>query len=86
MPNCVKEELKSIWKVALPEEVDGMSKGEAIDEIADLALNSEVVEYCDILGTDRGQVKDAVILDLEEFHAQDGAEDPGIRLARLLEL
>ena len=86
MPNCVKEELKSMRKVALPEEVDGMSKDDAIEEMAEMALNSEIEEYGDILGNDRDQVKDAVIRDLEEFHEQDGAEDPRIRLARLLEL
>ena len=81
----VNEELKSIWN-PVPVEVDGLSKDDAIEQIADLAINAGVEEYGDMLGNDSDVVKDAVIRDLEKFHEQDGAEDPRIRLARLLEL
>ena len=68
----------------LPEEVQGMWKEQAYEQIAEMAISSEEEEYGDILGTDRESVKDAVIRDLDEVHSQ-GGEDPRIRLARILE-
>lgn len=68
----------------LPEEAQGMSKEQAYEQMADMAISSEDEEYGDILGTDRESVKDAVIRDLDEVHSQ-GGEDPRIRLARILE-
>ena len=68
----------------LPEEVQGMSKEQAYEQMAEMAISSEEEEYGDILGTDRESVKDAVIRDLDEVHSQ-GGEDPRIRLAPILE-
>ena len=68
----------------LPEEVQGMSKEQAYEQMADMAISSEEEEYGDILGTDRESVKDAVIRDLDEVHSQ-GGENPRIRLVRILE-
>ena len=68
----------------LPEEVQGMSKEQACEQMAEMAISSKEEEYGDILETDRESVKDAVIRDLNEVHSQ-GDEDPRIRLARILE-
>ena len=61
-----------------------MSKEQAYEQMAEMAISSEEEKYGDILGTDRESVKDGVILDLDEVHSLSG-EDPGIRLARILE-
>ena len=61
-----------------------MSKEQAYEQMAEMAISSEEEEYGDILGTDRESVKDGVIRDLDEVHSL-GGEDPRIRLARILE-
>ena len=61
----------------LPEEVQGMSKEQAYEQMAEMAISSEEEEYGDILGTDR----ESVIRDMDEVHSQ-GGKDPRIRLAR----
>ena len=79
----VNEELKSIWSY-LPEDVDGLSKEDAIAQIAKMAVESEEAEYGDILGTDRDAVIESIIRELNEVHAMHDAEDPRIRLHRLM--
>ena len=45
---------------------------------------SEEAEYGDILGTDRDAVIESIIRGLNEVHAMHDAEDPRIRLHRLM--
>ena len=40
---------KSTWSVKLPEEVQGMPKDDANEQIAEYAISSEKFEYGDIL-------------------------------------
>ena len=68
----------------LPEKVQGMSKEQAYEQMAEMGIPSEEEEYGDILRTDRESIKDSLIRDLDEVHSQ-GGEDPRIRLARILE-
>jgi len=79
----VTEELESIWSF-LPEDVGGLSEEEAIAQIAEMAVESEEAKYGDILGTDRDAVIESIIRGLNEVHAMHDAEDPRIRLHRLM--
>ena len=79
------DELKSIWRY-IPEDYEDMTKVEAIEQIAEMAITSEEAEYGnDILGSDRWQVKDGLVRDLNEAHSRGDAEDPGIYLGGLNE-
>ena len=80
----LEDELNSIWRVQPPEEVKGLSVDDSIEKIAEMVIPTEE-DYGSLYGTDRDSLKDAVLWELDAVQLLDGAEDPHIRLTRLLE-